>query len=267
MSRSRESQGAAPADAVDREGVLSALESALGYSFRDRGLLADALRHSSFAHDLRRERARARSRAGESAPDALPPTSGAQSNERLEFLGDAVVGLVVAHAFYVAKPDWKEGELTRALHRLVDGRSLARLARSLDLGAALELGRTERASDGQDKRSILADAMEAVIGAIYLDGGLEAATAFVERVFAEDLRADAPTVGRDPKTELQERTMASRGEFPTYRLLVDTEIEGDDERFSVDVVLCGESLAEGVGRTKRAARARGGVPRARAIPG
>jgi len=216
------------------EDVLAPFEAALGYRFRDRALLENALHHSSYAHDH----------------------AGLESNERLEFLGDSVIGLVVAHAFYEAKPEWDEGELTRALHALVEGRSLAVLARALDLGAVLRLGRTERQSGGEEKDSILADAMEAVIGAIYLDGGLASVSELVERVFGEALHAAAPAVARDPKTELQERAMASRGEFPTYRLLLDSAIEGDDERFAVEVVLCGEAMASGIGRTKRAAERR-----------
>jgi ribonuclease-3 len=209
----------------------TALEEALGYRFRDRGLLENALQHSSYAHEHET----------------------AQSNERLEFLGDSVIGLAVAHALYAARPEWHEGELTRALHALVKGRSLARLARKLGVGEVLRLGRTERQSGGEQKGSILADAMEALVGAMYLDGGLEAVQGFVERVFADSLATDAPVVERDPKTELQERAMATRGEFPTYRLVRDSALEGDEERFEVAVLLCEVELAGGVGRTKRAA--------------
>jgi ribonuclease-3 len=94
--------------------------------------------------------------------------------------------------------------------------------------------------------------MEAIIGAIYLDGGLDAATGFIERVFADALTADAPPVPRDPKTELQERVMAKLGEFPAYRVVVDSLVEGDENRFTVEVVVQGRALACGVGRTKRA---------------
>ena len=218
-------------EAEEVEDLLSTLETALGYRFRHREHLEIALHHSSYAHDHK----------------------GVESNERLEFLGDSVVGLVVAHALYESKPEWDEGELTRALHALVEGRSLAALARSLDLGAVLKLGRTERSSGGEEKDSILADAMEAVIGAMYLDGGFASVRPFVDRVFGEALHAAAPPVARDPKTELQERAMASCGEFPTYRLILDSTIEGDEERFEVEVVLCGDALASGIGRTKRAA--------------
>lgn len=215
--------------------ALETLEGALEYHFIDRSRLVHALQHSSFSHDRRADRAAGR------------------SNERLEFLGDSVLGLVVAHALYAAKPDWDEGRLTRALHSIVERRSLAPLARSLGVGPALRLGRTERQSSGEDKDSILADAMEAIIGAIYLDGGLAAARAFIERVFSDALAADAPEVERDPKTALQERTMAETGAFPSYAVIRDSEIEGDDDRFEVEVVLEDVRLATAIGRTKRAA--------------
>jgi ribonuclease-3 len=212
------------------------LETRLGHRFRDRSLLERALTHSSFAHEAEPQGA-----------------SKVESNERLEFLGDAVLGFAVASALYRAKPEWREGDLTRASHSLVDGRSLEKLARALELGPELRLGRTEAVSGGGDKASILENAMEAVIGAIYLDGGLEAAAAFVERVFGEALAADAARARRDPKTELQERVMAVEGEFPRYRVVADTEIEGDPSRFRVEAFLGDRVLAAGVGRSKRAA--------------
>ena len=135
--------------------ALDRLETALGYRFERRALLEDALRHSSYAHER---------------DDGL-----LRDNERLEFLGDAVLGLAVAHGFYEAKPDWQEGDLSRGLHALVEGRSLACLARRFDLGSMIRLGRTEETSKGWDKDSILANAMEAIIGAIYLDGGIRPA--------------------------------------------------------------------------------------------
>lgn len=218
----------------DGDPELDRLEALLGHRFESRALLETALRHASWAHEQ----------------------GDLESNERLEFLGDAVLGLVVASSLYRAKPDWQEGALTRTLHSVVEGRSLARAARSLDLGAFLRLGRTERSSGGAEKPSLLANGVEALIGALYLDGGLPAATAFVERIFAPALAEDAGPVGRDPKTELQERLMEREGEFPSYRLVGDSEIEGDDERFRVAVVLRDEPLAEGIGRTKRAAERR-----------
>ncbi len=223
-------------EVVSRRLALDRLEAALGQSFLNRELLEEALRHSSYAHE-----------------QGLGEGSMPASNERLEFLGDSVLGLVVAHALFEAKPDWREGDLSRALHSVVEGRSLTELARQYELGPLIRLGRTEEQSGGMDKPSILADAMEAVIGAIFLDRGLEAVVHFVGEAFGESLAADAPLVGRDPKTELQERVMAVEGEFPSYRLLADSEIEGDEKRFTVEVVVQKRALARGVGRTKRAA--------------
>jgi ribonuclease-3 len=221
---------------AERADVLDRLEAALGYRFVRRALLEDALRHSSYANERSSQQA-----------------TRVEDNERLEFLGDAVLAIVVAHALYRAQPEWREGELSRALHALVEGRSLVKLARSFELGSAIRLGSTERASGGQEKASILEDAMEAVVGAIYLDGGLDAAASFVEAAFGEALTADAAPVRRDPKTEFQERVMADESRFPEYRVVTDSLVEGDEERFTVEVALHGKPLARGVGRTKRAA--------------
>lgn len=233
-----------------------AFVSKLGYAFRDEALLDRALTHASFAHD----RVLAAARGGgdpTNATDAGGASGGgleaADHNERLEFLGDAVLAMVVAEALHERQPSWREGDLTRALHAIVEGRSLVKWARALGLGPALRLGATEESSGGGDKPSILEDAMEAVIGAIYLDGGLDPVRALVRRSFAEALSAEAPPVARDPKTALQEDLMAEVGAFPTYRVVTDTGVEGDDERFTVEVVSEERALARGIGRTKRAA--------------
>jgi ribonuclease-3 len=223
---------------ADRGDALARLEEAVGYRFDRRARLEDALRHSSYTHEHA------------TGPESEGPF---ENNERLEFLGDAVLAVVVAHSLYMAKPDWREGDLTRALHALVEGRSLEKLARSFDVGAVLQLGGTERSSGGREKPTILENAMEAIVGAIYLDGGLAAATAFVERAFGDALTADAPPVRRDPKTEFQERVMASVGEFPAYRVINDSLVEGDENRFTVEVVVQDQALASGSGRTKKAA--------------
>ncbi len=222
---------------------LSALEARLGHRFARRELLEQALRHSSYAHER----------------------GDVQSNERLEFLGDAVVGLVVATRLYEVHPDWSEGDLTRALHALVDKRALAGLARDLCLGDALALGRTEQQAQGASKATILADAMEAVLGAMYLDGGLPAVKRLVADAFAEALSPEAPRVERDPKTHFQELVMAAHGEFPSYHLLDDTGVEGDDDRFEVEVRVLGEARGRGRARSKRLAEslaAREALPRA-----
>jgi ribonuclease-3 len=220
----------------ERRAALARLEAALGAPFENRDLLEEALRHSSYTHErITRDGARL------------------SNNERLEFLGDSVLGLVVAHSLFEAKPDWREGELSRALHALVEGRSLARWALTLGLGPLIQLGRTEQQSGGMDKPSILADAMEAILGAVFLDRGLPAVVALIEKAFGDALAADAPVVRRDPKTEFQESVMAAEGEFPSYRVALDSQVEGDELRFTVDVFVGDRALARGVGRTKRAA--------------
>jgi ribonuclease-3 len=216
----------------DLEGTVSdlaTLERTLSHTFADRSLLETAVTHSSYAHER----------------------GLAADNERLEFLGDSVVGLVVAQLLYRAHPEWREGELTRGLHQLVDRRGLASLARDLDLGAYLLLGRTELRSDGRSKDTILADAMEAVLGALYLDAGIEPVESFARRVFAKSLAAEAPRVDLDPKTRFQEWAMERFGVFPTYRTVGDTGIEGDEERFTCEAMIGHRSVATGVGRSKR----------------
>jgi ribonuclease-3 len=230
-------------EAGDRAEDLDRLEKALDHPFRSRALLETALRHSSHANEL----------ALAMPPEGVSNEAVAESNERLEFLGDAVLGVVVAGALYTARPDWQEGDLTRALHSIVEGRSLAELARTIGVGDVLMLGRTEESSGGREKPSILENAMEALIGAMYLDGGVEPVERFVGRYFATALAADAVRVERDPKTELQETLMAEQGEFPSYQLVGDSGVEGDEARFTVEVASKGTALAEGIGRTKRAA--------------
>ena len=220
-----------PEKADPEPDAMTALEQALGYRFGDRGILETALRHASYANE----------------------NTDLESNERLEFLGDAVLGLVVGHLLFEAHPHWQEGDLTRGLHRLVDWRALASLGRELALGPWLRLGRTEVQSGGQDKDSILANATEAVVAAMYLDGGLGVVMDFARRVFAEALTPDAPRVTRDPKTRFQEWAMAEYGAFPSYDLVGDSDVEGDDERFVVQLSVLGQEWSRGGGRTKRAA--------------
>jgi ribonuclease-3 len=210
---------------------LEAVEQAVGYQFRDRNLLETALQHSSFAHE----------------------SESLESNERLEFLGDAVIGLVIGHLLFEAHADWDEGELTRALHSLVDRHAMAELSRRLELGPKLRLGRTERQSQGAEKESILSDAAEAVIGAMYLDGGLSPVADLARRVYADALAPDAARVPRDPKTRLQEWVMARFGIFPNYECIGDSQIEGDGDRFTMQVTIEGRSYGQGRAQNKRQA--------------
>jgi ribonuclease-3 len=206
------------------------LSARLGHVFRDEALLATALTHASAAFER----------------------DGTRGNERLEFLGDAVLGLVVARVLYEAHPDWREGELTRARAALVNTRTLAAQARALGLADYLVLGRTERRSGGHEKDRVLANLFEAVLGALYLDGGLEAVSALVGRCFAERLASAAPPQ-RDPKTRFQEWAHAERRETPRYAVLKDTGVEGAEDRFTVSVGVAGEPWGTGRGRTKQAA--------------
>ena len=215
----------------ERAAALTKLEKRLGHSFEDPELLRTALRHSSYANE----------------------TGEGESNERLEFLGDAVIGLVIGDMLFRAQADWQEGELTRGLHRLVDKDACAKLARSLELGELLELGRTEEQSDGANKKTILADAFEAVMGALFLDGGLAAVESFSVVAYAGEWQEGMPAAERDAKTRLQESVMARFGAFPRYELIGDSEVEGAEERFTSRVFLHEETLGTGVGRTKRGA--------------
>lgn len=227
---------------------LAGLEEVLGYAFEDRSLLEMAVTHSSFAN----ERATARERAKEEGRErGEGQGAAAPDNERLEFLGDSVVGMVAAGLLYRAHSDWREGELTRALHQLVDRRGLATLARTLSLGDYMRLGRTELRSDGRGKETILADGMEAVIGAVYLDGGIEPVERFARRVFGKALEAGVAPVAADPKTRFQEWVMTEFGVFPTYRVANDSGVEGDEERFTSELLIEGRPVARGVGRSKR----------------
>jgi ribonuclease-3 len=202
----------------------------LGHRFDDPTLLVTALTHASAAFER----------------------DGTRGNERLEFLGDAVLDLVVARLLYLAHPDWREGELTRARSALVNTRFLARQARALGLADYLVLGRTERRSGGVEKERVLANLFEAVIAAVYLDGGIEPVFGLVERCFGEALAGEA-TLQRDPKTRFQEWAHATLRETPRYTVLEDTGVEEAEDRFTVAVTVNGEAWARGSGRSKRAA--------------
>jgi ribonuclease-3 len=207
------------------------LDEALGYRFEDPELAETALSHPSYAHEL----------------------DGSRGNERLEFLGDAVLGMVVAHRLYEANPQWAEGQLTPARAALVNKHELAERARALGLGPFIKLGRTEQLSAGADKDSILADCFEAVVGAIYLDGGLERAAAFLDRVFGSAIAQQSAPPVRDPKTRLNELSHARFQSTPRYRTVIDTGIQNDDARFTVQVLIDGEPWGRGVGRSKQVA--------------
>jgi ribonuclease III len=213
--------------------ITAELDERTGYHFRDRSLLSEALTHRSALNESGDRNAR--------------------DNERLEFLGDAVLGLMVASLLLERFPHKREGELSRLRASLVEEASLARLARLLGLGDFLVMGKGERLTGGADRTSILADAFEALLAAVYLDGGPDAATIFVSRFFMPLLPAMATEmVGRDYKTSLQELAQARFGEIPEYRL---DACSGPphDRRFTISAILQGRSQGEGEGGSKKEA--------------
>ncbi|MGE0447333.1 MAG: ribonuclease III [Vicinamibacterales bacterium] len=210
------------------------LEARIGYRFRDRGLLEHALTHKS--------------RAAEDV------SGGVADNESLEFLGDAVLGLVVADALFRQYPNYDEGQKSKIKASVVSTHSLARHAEQMRLGDHLILGRGEEKTGGRFKQALLADAYEALIAAIYLDGGLEAATTFLLREMKEAIDAGAVRnfVGQDFKSALQERLQALGRPLPEYRV---TGEEGPDHRklFTVNVISQGDVLATASGKAKKEA--------------
>ncbi|MEB2343243.1 MAG: ribonuclease III [Deltaproteobacteria bacterium] len=220
----------APGSGLAPPPAQAALEARLGHRFAEAALLETALQHPSYAHER----------------------DGTRGYERLEFLGDAVIGLAAARLLFEAHPSWEEGHLTRARAALVNTRALASYARALGIPEHVRLGRTERKA-GVEKDSILANVLEAVVGAVYLDGGLEPVVALARRLFAGALAPDSDAFAADPKTRFQEWAHATLKTTPRYVGIGDSGIESDDERFAVEVRLEGEVWGRAQGRTKRAA--------------
>ena len=203
---------------------MQKLQKALGYTFRDEAHLRLALTH---------------------------PSTKLPDNQRLEFLGDAVLEFCVSDMLYRKYPDLHEGELTARRAALVCERTLSVLARSLELGKVLVMGHGEEQTGGREKPSILADAMEAVLAAIYIDGGIRAAHQVILRLFAEDEKLIAWR-GHDDKSALQEYTQANGLELPAYEIIAQ---EGPDHNrtFTAQVSVLGKPVATGVGNSKKAA--------------
>ncbi len=234
---------------------LKTLQIALGHGFRDEQLLVRALTHSSLAHEQSAE--------ARHAEDSSLTSSLDQDNEQLEFLGDAVLGLLVAEILFRRFPDLHEGEWTRLRASLVSRRHMAQVAGSLELGSYLRLGRGEERSGGRKKSALLANSVEAIIAALYLDGGLAPVEAFVNQhvvaPYLEDLRKalDSGVALGDHKSALQELLQAQRGGPPDYVLKAES---GPDhrKRFLVEVRLArngtgAAALARGIGTTKKKA--------------
>lgn len=209
---------------------LAAVEQAIGYVFTDKTLLTRALSHSS----------------------AISPAKRVQNSyQRLEFLGDRVLGLVVADVLYARHPNANEGDLSRKLNAVVKRQSCAEVTRALNLNAHILLGESEARTGGADKDAILADICEAIIGGIYCDGGLEPAARFVQRAFAEHLD-NAREQGADPKTELQEWAQARGLPPPDYKL---ANRDGPDHapQFTIAVVINGFDQITAKGSSKKLA--------------
>ncbi len=212
-----------------------AVEDALGYRFRDPGLLEHALTHRSRAHE--------------------DVSGGVRDNESLEFLGDAVLGFIISDRLFRECPEWDEGQKSKARALLMSTVALARVGQALGLGEHLLLGRGEEKTGGRRKRSLIADTFEAVVAAVYLDGGIEGAEQFVERWFRPQLDAVkagglTPGLTADHKSALQEWVQAHDQGLPRYRLVGET---GPAHRrvFEIEVCVGERALARGEGRSKK----------------
>jgi ribonuclease III len=211
---------------------LSPFEQNLKYHFNNIELLEEALRHSSFVNEQ--------------------PESGMRDNERLEFLGDSVLNLTVGHILMDRYPNLKEGDLSRTRAGLVNEAQLAEIARKIDMGPFIQLGKGERQTAGMEKNSILANTFEAVIAAIYLDGGLDAVFRFIDTHF---YMLSDPIVSQlaqhDFKSRLQEMVQTRQNEMPLYDVIHESGPD-HDKTFSVQLTVCGVSTI-GVGKSKKLA--------------
>jgi ribonuclease-3 len=218
--------------------VFDELQRKLGYRFRERLLLERAMTHSSWRHEAK----------SQGSADPL-------DNEPLEFLGDAVLGLVVARELFRRNPEAEEGFLTRARSKLVSTGTLAEVARELELGRCLRLGRGEAASGGEGKDTILENTLEALMAALFLDGGLEAAEGVVLRLFGRRLERLRPgaMLTRDDKSRLQELLQSCGLPPPVYQVVGESGLD-HEKRFSVAVCLQGRELARSEGGSKKEAQ-------------
>ena len=208
---------------------MESLEKKLGYRFQNRELLSEALNHSSYANEHK---------------------GGLGSNERLEFLGDSVLGFVSAEYLFRLHADLPEGDLTRMRAALVCEQSLYEVAKMLDLGSYLKLGRGDEAGGGRKRQSIRADAVEAVFAAVYLDGGIEKARELVVRVLLS--QAPAAEERKDYKTTLQEVVQRRSGQVLTYHMIAQSGPD-HNKKFLFEVRLNERSVGRGEGRSKKEA--------------
>jgi ribonuclease-3 len=212
---------------------ITLLQQSLGVDFTDRSLLEQGLVHSSFLNEN--------------------PAYTGDHNERLEFLGDAVLGLIIAGELYSKFPDLTEGEMTRARAALVRRDALARVAQAINLGDYLFMGKGEEGTGGRQKTPNLAGALEAVIAAVYLDRGLDTAGEMVMRLFAAEWQKLVSSgAGVDYKSKLQELTQSRFQQTPSYRLVEESGPD-HDKRFTVEVAVGSEVVGAGSGKSKKLA--------------
>ena len=212
---------------------ISKLEKSLDYTFKNRVLLREALTHKSFSHEH--------------------PQQEPLCNERLEFLGDSVLGFVIVEYLFLSKSQFSESVMSKAKSYLVQESILTDIARSLSLGRYLRFGKGEEATGGRKKGSILADAVEAVLGAVYLDGGYRNVRRIILKLFKERIDTVISSGDfHDFKSELQERSQLISGSIPEYRL-VKQEGKEHDKIFTVAVYVSGEKLGTGRGKNKKQA--------------
>jgi len=211
---------------------LSLLEKDLGYVFDNREFLEHALRHSSFVNEI--------------------PDKTAQDNERLEFLGDSVLSLIISHLLVNRFPDLSEGDLSKIRSNLVNESQLSGIARKIHVGTFLRLGRGELQSGGRDKNSILADGVEALLAAVYLDGGFHRAFDVVKRHFSDLIDSLAIfEENHDYKSRVQEIVQATGQSSPLYRII--REIGPDhDKTFEAELII-GDVTFQGIGKSKKSA--------------
>ncbi len=212
---------------------LENFERDLGYSFKDKGLLVEALTHKSFHHEN---------------PDKVK-----SYNERLEFIGDSVLGLVIVEYLFRYNNEFTESDMSKIKSYIVKGAVLSEIAAGLGIGNYLSLGRGEEDTGGRQKRSLLANALEAVFGAIYLDSDYEKARKAILALFKDKIHSVISSGQyHDYKTELQEKSQMLYGILPEYRI---TRQEGQEhlKTFTVDVIVAGKALGRGAGRNKKEA--------------
>ena len=211
---------------------MKALEEKLQYTFTDRALLSEALNHSSYANEHR--------------------GTGVNSNERLEFLGDAVLGFVTAEHLFKTYPNLPEGDLTRIRAALVCEQSLYEVARQLELGTYLKLGRGEEAGGGRERQSILADAVEAVFAAVYLDSDLDSVSRIIHRVLLDRFSAHVVEERKDYKTALQELVQREEGQTLSYEMIGESGPD-HNKTFTFRVRINGDDAGQGSGHSKKEA--------------